>query len=366
MKASTSFLLISVASAALSASAAEPDLSKLPPAATKQGVTYQKDIRPLFQASCIRCHGNDRPRGGLRLDSLESALKGGDDGDVIVPGKSVESKLVIAVSQIDDQSAMPPKRGPGGRGGGMGGFGPGGMLAGQMMTQGDKDGDKKLTKAEFTALADAWYDKVDPDKTGALTQEQFVAKFGEVLPAPQGGGPRGGGGGGGGGQRQGGGPVGPARFVGPSLFTATDTNKDGSLTREEFKGTFAKWFDQWDSEKSGTLTEEKLRTGLNAALPQPTFGGGGGVGGRGGPGGGGPGGQGGGPGGGGQRGGGQGGGGGGFGGPGGPGGGQGGGPGGGGRGGPGGGGGGGGFTPPKPLTPEQVGLVRAWIDQGAK
>jgi hypothetical protein len=76
-------------------------------------------------------------------------------------------------------------------------------------------------------------------------------------------------------------------FIGPALFTATDANKDGSLTRAEFKETFAKWFAEWDADKSGSLNEGKLRTGLSAALPQPNFGGpGGGFGGPGGPGGG--------------------------------------------------------------------------------
>src|SRR5205823_4454217 len=89
-----------------------------------------------------------------------------------------------------------------------------------------------------------------------------------------------------------GGGRGPGRFVGPGFFTAADTDKDGSLTRAELKGTFEKWFAEWDSEKSGSITEEKLRDGLNAALPRPNFGGGGGGRGPGGPGG--PGGRGGG------------------------------------------------------------------------
>jgi mono/diheme cytochrome c family protein len=96
--------------------AAPVDLSKLPPASTQQGVTYAKDIRPLFEASCVRCHGAERPKGGIHLDSLEGALKGGKEGKVIIPGKSEKSQLVIAVSRIDDETAMPPKPKPGRRG----------------------------------------------------------------------------------------------------------------------------------------------------------------------------------------------------------------------------------------------------------
>src|SRR5437764_5219404 len=106
---------------------AEVDLSKLPPAASKQGVTYEKDIKPILQTSCFRCHGPDRARSGLRLDSLEGVMKGGDGGNIIVPGKSKESLMVIAVSQLDDETAMPPKRMPGGPGGGGFGGGPGGI-----------------------------------------------------------------------------------------------------------------------------------------------------------------------------------------------------------------------------------------------
>ena len=105
------------------------DLSKLPPASTKKGLTYAKDIRPLLETSCFRCHGQDRPKAGLRLDSRETLLEGGDHGKVVVPGKSKESLLLIAASQIDPEIAMPPKRGargPCGPGRPAGTGGPGG------------------------------------------------------------------------------------------------------------------------------------------------------------------------------------------------------------------------------------------------
>jgi mono/diheme cytochrome c family protein len=89
----------------------------LPPASTKKGVTYASDIKPLFDASCIKCHGADRPKAKLRLDSLEGVLAGGEDGKVIVTGKSEDSKLVKAVARIDPRSAMPPAPRPARRGG---------------------------------------------------------------------------------------------------------------------------------------------------------------------------------------------------------------------------------------------------------
>ncbi len=387
MKKVAHAIVLAVAASAGSVLAADPDLSKLPPVSPRQDVTYEKDIRPIFEASCFRCHGDEgRPRAGLRLDSLEAVLKGSEDGKVLSRGHSDRSPLVIAVAQLDDETAMPPKP-----------MTPGSMLARQMMSQGDKDKDHKLSKPEMTALADAWFEKMDTDHAGKLDQQTFVQRFSTVMPqqrrggprgnfgpgggGPQGGGPPGGGpeggrpnggppggGAGGGGGFGGGGPGGPGGggfgggaggrgrggmmgpgFIAQRLFIAADVNHDGELSKEEWHSTFGNWFDQWDKQKAGSLAQSDITTGLNAIIPQPNFGG------R-------PGGPQGGPGGGF---------GGGAGGPGGPGGGQGprrGGAGGGGGFGPRGGGGGfgGGGPAPKPLTADQVSLIRAWIDQGAK
>jgi hypothetical protein len=98
------------------------DVSKLPPAASDKGVTYDKDIQPILKASCVGCHGEQRPRANLRLDSKDAILKGGKDGSMVVSGDSSKSLLVAAAAQIDDKIAMPPKH----RGRGPGGGGPGG------------------------------------------------------------------------------------------------------------------------------------------------------------------------------------------------------------------------------------------------
>ena len=79
----------------------------------------------MFQVSCFRCHGEKEKKGGLRVDSLEAVLKGGKEGKVVEPGNAVKSQLLISVSQLDPESAMPPKPrarkpgqgGPGGPGG---------------------------------------------------------------------------------------------------------------------------------------------------------------------------------------------------------------------------------------------------------
>jgi len=90
----------------------------LPPAATVTGVTFAKDIQPLFKEACVRCHGAERPKAQLRLDTLEGVLKGTKQGSILTAGDSAHSLLVKAVSQLDPETAMPPKprarRGPGG------------------------------------------------------------------------------------------------------------------------------------------------------------------------------------------------------------------------------------------------------------
>src|SRR6266496_1625751 len=124
MKNASTLLILGLVTAGWPVLAAEKkidlskiDVSKLPPPAEKKGLTYAKDIRPLFEASCFRCHGEEKQKGELRLDSLEAVLKGGEDGKVVLPGDSKKSVLVVAVAQIDQEFAMPPKPKPGGPGG---------------------------------------------------------------------------------------------------------------------------------------------------------------------------------------------------------------------------------------------------------
>ena len=58
---------------------------------------FDRDIRPIFQAHCISCHGAKKMKGQLRLDSKTLAFRGGVSGKVLVPGKGKESRLVEAM-----------------------------------------------------------------------------------------------------------------------------------------------------------------------------------------------------------------------------------------------------------------------------
>lgn len=88
---------------------ADVDVSKLPPPATKTGLTFEKDIKPIFEKSCVKCHGAEKQKAKLRLDSLDATLKGSENGKVLEAGQSAKSSLVHTIARLDEDSAMPPE-----------------------------------------------------------------------------------------------------------------------------------------------------------------------------------------------------------------------------------------------------------------
>lgn len=70
---------------------------------------FRDSIEPLLKAKCISCHGPEKQEGGLRLDSRERALQGGENGPAFVEGKPGESLLIRAVKFDDPDLQMPPK-----------------------------------------------------------------------------------------------------------------------------------------------------------------------------------------------------------------------------------------------------------------
>jgi mono/diheme cytochrome c family protein len=80
----------------------------LPPASSRKDVAFAKDVLPILQKSCVGCHGPEKSKGRIRLDSLEGALKGGEHGKIVLIGDSARSKIVQAVAGQTDE-LMPPK-----------------------------------------------------------------------------------------------------------------------------------------------------------------------------------------------------------------------------------------------------------------
>ncbi|PWU09471.1 MAG: ribonuclease inhibitor [Verrucomicrobia bacterium] len=88
----------------LSARSAQPatkDFSQLP--------VFSGLIQPILQQDCVSCHGPEKSKGGLRLDSLQALLKGGKSGLAIISGKSAESDLIRRLHlPPGDDDHMPP------------------------------------------------------------------------------------------------------------------------------------------------------------------------------------------------------------------------------------------------------------------
>ncbi|MEO6036061.1 MAG: DUF1553 domain-containing protein [Verrucomicrobiota bacterium] len=87
------------------------DISKLPPPFAG-AVEFSQDIQPIFEKSCYPCHGPEKQKGDYRLDRKEVALKGGENGPNILPGKSAQSPLIHFVSGLVEDKKMPAKGEP--------------------------------------------------------------------------------------------------------------------------------------------------------------------------------------------------------------------------------------------------------------
>ena len=109
----TKTTLIAAAGVILGMAATTASAAELPPASTKAGVTYTADIRPIFEKSCFKCHGAEKQKGKLRLDSYESTIKGGENAPLFKKGESAKSQIVLAVGHIgnEDDFMPPPDKG---------------------------------------------------------------------------------------------------------------------------------------------------------------------------------------------------------------------------------------------------------------
>lgn len=96
-------LLMLLPSFAAAAEGAAPEFS------AEQITFFEKHVRPVLADNCYQCHGPDKQKSHLRLDSRAAILHGGERGAAITPGKTAESRLVAVVSYTDPELQMPPK-----------------------------------------------------------------------------------------------------------------------------------------------------------------------------------------------------------------------------------------------------------------
>lgn len=166
--------------------------------------------------------------------------------DKVIAGESVEMMMFGGGPRGGDRGPGP---GPGGPGGGRGPGGPGGFGFGQPPKP-----IKGFVPARHASVA------------------AQLAGTSEGLPIGERGGPGGPGG------RRGG--FGPGMFLAEPVKTLADTDKNDQVTAKELAALAEKWWTEWDTAKTGKLTEEQLGDGLVKAFPMPPgFGGPGGPGG---------------------------------------------------------------------------------------
>ena len=116
-------------------------------------------VRAIFAHNCYKCHGDEKVKGELRLDSKDFVFKGGENGEVIVPGKPEESELFRRISLPSNHEDVMPSKG------------------------------KKLT-ANDIAIIDFWIKKGAPWPEGSDKDEVFkvaeLAPRNPVLPSASG------------------------------------------------------------------------------------------------------------------------------------------------------------------------------------
>jgi hypothetical protein len=102
-RSATGWMLLATAAAAIGpivVAAQEPGFAPY---------AFEAEVRPLLVRRCGDCHGPETQESRLRLDVKHRALKGGDFGPVILPGRSGESELVRRIETADDKKRMPPE-----------------------------------------------------------------------------------------------------------------------------------------------------------------------------------------------------------------------------------------------------------------
>ena len=71
---------------------------------------FVREVRPIFEKHCFKCHGTEKQKGGLRFDLKVGAFKMGESGErAIVPKHADQSRMIKLVTSLKDDEWMPPK-----------------------------------------------------------------------------------------------------------------------------------------------------------------------------------------------------------------------------------------------------------------
>ena len=78
-----------------------------------ESVDFAREVKPILESACLSCHGDEKPKGGLSIQTRAATIQGGDSGTSLVPGKPDDSLLyTLTILPPDDDDIMPPKGDP--------------------------------------------------------------------------------------------------------------------------------------------------------------------------------------------------------------------------------------------------------------
>jgi mono/diheme cytochrome c family protein len=87
--------------ATVAQAALPPEKLALLPRASTAPVDFARDIQPIFEASCVQCHGRGKNKGLFSLETRQDFVEGGETGVAAVAGKSAESLVVAMISGLN-------------------------------------------------------------------------------------------------------------------------------------------------------------------------------------------------------------------------------------------------------------------------
>ena len=102
-------LTLAAAVATAGGAAVAPEKQAQFPAAATRPIDFARDIQPIFEASCVQCHGRGKDKGAFSLETREDFLAGGDNGAPAIVGKSAESPILELITSRDPETVMPKK-----------------------------------------------------------------------------------------------------------------------------------------------------------------------------------------------------------------------------------------------------------------
>src|SRR5258708_35043921 len=80
----------------------------IPIPAIQKKVDFETHILPILKRNCLACHNQTDAEGDLVLETPATILKGGENGPVVVPRKSLDSLLLKSATR-ESKPYIPPK-----------------------------------------------------------------------------------------------------------------------------------------------------------------------------------------------------------------------------------------------------------------